>query len=177
MKQLPRAYREFIFERDDHTCRYCHHRIGECCRRMAVDHIDPNGPTTLRNTVCACIRCNGSKGDRRLSDEKFSTIWWREKWVVSLNPGPHEQYLDATGAWVPLLLPARQFERQDEADIAGLNAISIGSGPIETLTLREAQLKPLRLKIPTDMPRRRVGRVPHEAGVWYGHPPCQRIAR
>lgn len=170
MNQLPRPYRTFIFERDDYRCRYCYHRIGECCDSVAVDHVDPNGPTTFRNTVCACIRCNGSKKDRRLSDEKYDTVWWREKWVVVLNPGHQEQYLTANGVWVSSLLSAVEFDRIEKAE----RSLIPGA---EVLTFREAELKNLRLKIPANMPKFRVRtNAAYHTGTWYGNPPCNQKA-
>lgn len=54
--------RKNIFKRDKHRCQYC----GKNHQEMTIDHLIPKsagGKDTWENLVCACIRCNGKKGD------------------------------------------------------------------------------------------------------------------
>ena len=55
--------RSNIIKRDRHTCQYC----GKNHQPMTLDHVVPKsmgGKDTWENLVCACIRCNGRKGDK-----------------------------------------------------------------------------------------------------------------
>jgi 5-methylcytosine-specific restriction endonuclease McrA len=55
--------RKNILTRDGHRCQYC----GTMKGPMTVDHIVPKtmrGGDNWENLVCACSRCNNSKGDR-----------------------------------------------------------------------------------------------------------------
>lgn len=59
----PFAYRYVrlkVLERDQHTCYWCG-RPGD-----TMDHIIPwskGGRTTMDNCMCACMECNGQRGD------------------------------------------------------------------------------------------------------------------
>jgi 5-methylcytosine-specific restriction endonuclease McrA len=55
--------RKNVIMRDGHKCQYC----GTSRGPMTVDHVLPRtrkGPDSWENMVCACVRCNNSKGDR-----------------------------------------------------------------------------------------------------------------
>lgn len=52
-----------VFERDNHTCRYC--GAADYPRDWLVaEHVDPKGATDETNLVTACRPCNKRKGDR-----------------------------------------------------------------------------------------------------------------
>jgi 5-methylcytosine-specific restriction endonuclease McrA len=55
--------RRNIIKRDRHTCQYC----GKNHQAMTIDHVVPKsfgGKDTWENLVCACLKCNGKKGDQ-----------------------------------------------------------------------------------------------------------------
>lgn len=55
--------RRNIIKRDNYACQYCGTMIGP----FTVDHILPKkkgGLDEWENLVCACVRCNGKKGNR-----------------------------------------------------------------------------------------------------------------
>jgi len=55
--------RKNIFKRDKNRCQYC----GKNHQAMTIDHLIPKsvgGKDTWENLVCACLRCNGIKGNR-----------------------------------------------------------------------------------------------------------------
>lgn len=59
--------RNFILDRDGHTCAYCRADAG----RMCADHIVPlsrGGTNDPDNLAAACVPCNLSKSDRLLSE-------------------------------------------------------------------------------------------------------------
>jgi 5-methylcytosine-specific restriction endonuclease McrA len=61
-KEIPLSRRN-IFERDRHTCQYCHYK-GE---QLTLDHVIPRsrgGVDSWENLVAACVRCNIKKGNR-----------------------------------------------------------------------------------------------------------------
>lgn len=62
----------FIFKRDEYTCRYC----GSIGGKLEGDHLIPlskGGTNDLENLVTACRRCNRQKKDK--SVEEF--LAWR----------------------------------------------------------------------------------------------------
>ncbi len=63
--RTPAWSRAALIRRDKGVCAYC----GRAAR--TVDHIEPQsrgGPSNWLNTVAACERCNGRKGDRTLGE-------------------------------------------------------------------------------------------------------------
>ncbi len=55
--------RRNIIKRDRHICQYC----GKNTQAMTVDHVIPRsygGEDSWTNLVCACLRCNTTKGNR-----------------------------------------------------------------------------------------------------------------
>ncbi|MCA9082016.1 MAG: HNH endonuclease [Planctomycetaceae bacterium] len=57
--------RRNIFLRDGHRCQYCGKRYSSS--RLSLDHVLPKsrgGPDTWENIVCACLKCNVTKGGR-----------------------------------------------------------------------------------------------------------------
>ncbi len=57
--------RRNIFLRDGHRCQYCGKRYTSS--RLSLDHVLPKsrgGPDTWENIVCACLKCNVTKGGR-----------------------------------------------------------------------------------------------------------------
>jgi 5-methylcytosine-specific restriction endonuclease McrA len=63
--KVPPVNRREVLRRDSHLCQYCGSR-----HRLTLDHVVPRskgGLHTWDNVVTACERCNGTKGDRLLS--------------------------------------------------------------------------------------------------------------
>ena len=67
--RLPRLQVKFsrlnVYDRDEHTCQYCHQRFGK--KDLNLDHVVPRsqgGPTSWENVVTSCKPCNGRKGPR-----------------------------------------------------------------------------------------------------------------
>ena len=59
-RQVDNETRQWIFERDQHTCRYCGNREGP----FNADHVYPyakGGETSTDNLVTACGSCNRKK--------------------------------------------------------------------------------------------------------------------
>lgn len=59
--------RDAVIARDQGTCVYCRSTDGP----FAADHVVPfsrGGRSIMENLVCACRRCNSSKGGRTLSE-------------------------------------------------------------------------------------------------------------
>jgi 5-methylcytosine-specific restriction endonuclease McrA len=59
--------RNYILDRDNHTCRYC----GDRPERMCADHVVPlsrGGSNDEDNLVACCLPCNSSKCDRLLEE-------------------------------------------------------------------------------------------------------------
>lgn len=57
--------RRALFNRDEWTCQYCGRRFPKS--QLTIDHVYPRsrgGKTTWDNVVCACQKCNTTKGDR-----------------------------------------------------------------------------------------------------------------
>ncbi|MFO7891926.1 MAG: HNH endonuclease [bacterium] len=55
--------RKNIIKRDKHICQYC----GSVGGSVTIDHVipkDKGGKDTWENLVCACMECNGKKGNR-----------------------------------------------------------------------------------------------------------------
>jgi hypothetical protein len=70
----------FIRQRDNGRCVYCECEVFEyplvprfSPRQLTFDHIDPNGPTSVKNIVLACRECNISKNDKNVFE------WCEEK--------------------------------------------------------------------------------------------------
>ena len=60
--RVPLTKRNVVL-RDRETCQYC----GYTGTRLTIDHVLPRsraGRDVWENLVCACMRCNNSKGDR-----------------------------------------------------------------------------------------------------------------
>ena len=56
-----------VFQRDNYTCRYC----GITGVPMTYDHIklwEKMGDTTIENGVCACKKCNKTRGNMEYKD-------------------------------------------------------------------------------------------------------------
>lgn len=71
-----------VRKRDDNICAYCGKHGAE-----TVDHVMPQaqgGPDTWENTVCACLTCNGEKGNH--TAEEYA------EWAASL-PKPKDRTL------------------------------------------------------------------------------------
>ena len=52
-----------VIKRDRHRCQYC----GTAQGTMTTDHVVPktlSGEDSWENLVCACVRCNNTKGNR-----------------------------------------------------------------------------------------------------------------
>lgn len=64
--------------------------------RQTVDHIDPNGPSILKNTRPLCAPCNSLRGANILTDEEVLRKvrkWWRNllplRFLFWLNKTPN----------------------------------------------------------------------------------------
>lgn len=67
-----------------------------CNRRLTVDHIDPNGPSTLTNARPLCYSCNSYRGHAEQTDEevlRWMRDWYqryftpRHLWWMNISPG------------------------------------------------------------------------------------------
>ncbi|BDD01689.1 HNH endonuclease [Persicobacter psychrovividus] len=59
-----------IFKRDNHQCVYC-----DETKDLTLDHLIPRskgGPSTWKNLVTACKRCNAKKGDRSIEQANMT---------------------------------------------------------------------------------------------------------
>jgi 5-methylcytosine-specific restriction endonuclease McrA len=74
-----------VFRRDGCRCIYCGVQPGDrqrgrtlSGRDFSVDHIVPlsrGGRNSWGNTACACLRCNGRKGDRTPAEANMKLLW------------------------------------------------------------------------------------------------------
>ena len=67
--RMPRNVVKFsrrnVFLRDENRCQYCARRFS--AHNLSLDHVIPRsrgGETTWENVVCACVKCNVTKGGR-----------------------------------------------------------------------------------------------------------------
>ena len=61
--------RKNVLIRDNYRCQYCGGKFHPS--RLSLDHVVPlsrGGGQTWTNVVCACVECNGRKGERRPAD-------------------------------------------------------------------------------------------------------------
>ena len=61
--------RKNVLIRDNYRCQYCGERFHPS--RLSLDHVVPlskGGGQAWTNVVCACVECNGKKGERSLTD-------------------------------------------------------------------------------------------------------------
>lgn len=68
----PEHSRQGVLQRDNHLCGYC--------RKPAhtMDHILPKsrgGKDTWENTIAACLRCNGVKGNQTPQEAGMPLLW------------------------------------------------------------------------------------------------------
>ena len=86
-----------VLKRDNHTCQYCFRPGRE------IDHVRPRalgGLNAWTNTVCACRKCNGKKGNKTLAQ-----LGWQ---LLNKPYAPKATYWIAIGveidpAWEPYL--------------------------------------------------------------------------
>lgn len=65
--EIWRRLREFVFKRDDYTCRYC----GSRAVSLECDHVVPvarGGGHDVSNLVASCRPCNRSKRDKLVEE-------------------------------------------------------------------------------------------------------------
>jgi len=77
--------RRAILKRDNYTCIYCGHKIGDKVEGITlgrsdftVDHIIPRsrgGESTWGNTACACYHCNHRKANRTPHEASMAMLW------------------------------------------------------------------------------------------------------
>ncbi len=74
--EAKKMWRNSIRERWNHQCAYC----GSKTEDLSIDHIVPQakgGNDHITNTICACVKCNRSKGHEQweqwFSRQKFFT--------------------------------------------------------------------------------------------------------
>ncbi len=61
-RQMDQIITWMVFARDNYTCRYC----GETGKPMTYDHVKlwrDGSETSIENGVCACRKCNKTRGD------------------------------------------------------------------------------------------------------------------
>ena len=66
-RQIEQAISWKVFRRDQFKCRYC----GADNIPMTVDHLvlwENGGPSTVDNLVCACKKCNRTRGNMEYAD-------------------------------------------------------------------------------------------------------------
>jgi hypothetical protein len=69
--EIWKKLRNFVFKRDNYTCKYC----GEKGKKLECDHIYPvsrGGGNSEDNLITACFKCNRSKRSKTLQE-------WRVK--------------------------------------------------------------------------------------------------
>ncbi|MGO1393139.1 HNH endonuclease [Agrococcus casei] len=80
--------RRGVLDRDRRTCAYCGGK-GD-----TIDHITPvsrGGESTWLNTITACVRCNGKKGDRMPHEASMPlefeprAVWRREVMMLAVE--------------------------------------------------------------------------------------------
>ena len=65
-KTTVRFSKQNVFLRDKFTCQYCGISVDR--KTATLDHVVPvshGGKTTWENAVCACARCNSTKGNNK----------------------------------------------------------------------------------------------------------------
>lgn len=96
-----------VYLRDGHRCQYCGKRGRN--RELTLDHVHPRsrgGPTSWRNIVVSCVRCNARKRDRNPEEAGMELL--REpkqpRWhpATALRPvqRPHPDWLPFL-SWSP----------------------------------------------------------------------------
>lgn len=80
-----RFCRENVYLRDGHCCQYCGGKFR--ARDLTLDHVVPRalgGPTTWRNVVTACARCNRRKGGRtpEQAELRLRSAPMRPQWLA-----------------------------------------------------------------------------------------------
>lgn len=99
-KVVVRYSKSNVFLRDQYTCQYCGAELtkSEC----TLDHVLPvslGGKNTFENSVCACIKCNSSKGNNHKIKPKVKPVrpdFWdlvsiRKKLSMQI---PHPTWVD-----------------------------------------------------------------------------------
>lgn len=80
--RVPRVSTRNVLRRDDTMCGYCGKSTA-----TTLDHVVPRsqgGPTTWRNAIAACSRCNERKGARTPDQAGMPLLWipfepsWRD---------------------------------------------------------------------------------------------------
>lgn len=89
-RSMDKVNRVHLFMRDNWTCQYCLKR--KVPRELTFDHVVPKsqgGPTTWKNIVTACKRCNNKKADKPLDETKMrlNRLPDKPKWL------PHQMIL------------------------------------------------------------------------------------
>lgn len=92
--------RKNILRRDKNICQYC----GRRHVAMTVDHVIPRkrgGRDTWENLVCACLQCNGKKGNRTPAEAEMPLLNTPKRPCYLL----HIQHLagDPDSRWKPYL--------------------------------------------------------------------------
>lgn len=74
-KSTVKLNRRNLFARDHSRCQYCGKKFPSS--ELSIDHVVPRsqgGPTTWKNVVCACTRCNVKKGGRTPAQARMRLI-------------------------------------------------------------------------------------------------------
>ena len=101
----PRFRKWVLFNRDEWQCQYCGVKLSG--HEVTIDHVTPRargGPTSWRNCVTSCKRCNWKKGSRlpseagmplrkNPSEPKIIHFWelghpsnWHPDWTTFFGP-------------------------------------------------------------------------------------------
>ena len=68
-----RFSRKNVFQRDNNTCQYCLKKFPK--GELNIDHVIPKsrgGDNSWKNVVASCIYCNAKKGNKLLSEIKWT---------------------------------------------------------------------------------------------------------
>ncbi len=94
-RYIPESLRQFVTQRAEYRCEYCHSTSDEVFFPFQIDHIislKHGGSTTADNLAYACFVCNNAKGSDigtiLFPDNRFTRLFnprtdkWHEHFVV-----------------------------------------------------------------------------------------------
>ena len=75
LKKPPRFQKKVLFNRDAWKCQYCGIELSYAA--ITIDHVHPisrGGPTSWKNCVTACKRCNNRKGNKTPEEAEMNLL-------------------------------------------------------------------------------------------------------
>ena len=75
LKKPPRFQKKVLFNRDSWKCQYCGIELSYAA--ITIDHVHPisrGGPTSWKNCVTACKRCNNRKGNKPPEEAEMNLL-------------------------------------------------------------------------------------------------------